>query len=341
MSDPTIRVLSLGAGVQSTTLLLLAAEGRLPRLDAAIFSDTGWEPRAVYDHLQRLEDEVAKPAGIPILRVSAGNLRDDYLNPEVESASIPLFVKGANGSQGMLRRDCTRRYKVSPIQRQIKLLLGAEREEDGRIGRVPKGRYAEMWIGISMDEWHRAKDSRVRYIRHTFPFLDAIQMDRAACLRYLERIGWADTPKSACIGCPFHGNRMWRQLRDESPDEWADAVAFDAAIRRGSAKAVAAGKPLRGEGYLHASRVPLSEAPIDLVTRREWMEGQPALFDLYTQEEELAGCSPFACRADGLPDQPWAGDDSAQFVDDDEDDEGEEEQEMTETTQPLFDGGAA
>src|SRR4051812_18910948 len=32
---PDIRVLSLGAGVQSTTLLLLAAEGRLPRLDAA------------------------------------------------------------------------------------------------------------------------------------------------------------------------------------------------------------------------------------------------------------------------------------------------------------------
>ena len=36
-----LRLLSLGAGVQSTTLLLLAAEGRLPKLDGAIFSDTG------------------------------------------------------------------------------------------------------------------------------------------------------------------------------------------------------------------------------------------------------------------------------------------------------------
>jgi hypothetical protein len=35
-----LRVLSLGAGVQSTTLALMAAEGKLPGLDAAIFADT-------------------------------------------------------------------------------------------------------------------------------------------------------------------------------------------------------------------------------------------------------------------------------------------------------------
>ncbi|WSA82652.1 hypothetical protein OG930_06905 [Streptomyces sp. NBC_01799] len=51
MSAPTLKVLSLGAGVQSTCLLLMAAEGHLPGLDVAIFADTGWEPRAVYDHL--------------------------------------------------------------------------------------------------------------------------------------------------------------------------------------------------------------------------------------------------------------------------------------------------
>lgn len=84
MSAPVLRVLSLGAGVQSTSLLLLAAEGRLPALDAAIFADTGWEPRAVYEHLDRIEREVAAPAGIPILRVSSGNIRDDALDPPQE-----------------------------------------------------------------------------------------------------------------------------------------------------------------------------------------------------------------------------------------------------------------
>jgi hypothetical protein len=54
-TSPTLRVLSLGAGVQSTALAILAARGHLPRPDAAIFADTGWEPAAVYAHLDRLD----------------------------------------------------------------------------------------------------------------------------------------------------------------------------------------------------------------------------------------------------------------------------------------------
>ena len=42
-----LRALSLGAGVQSTTMALLAAHGEVgPMRDCAIFADTGWEPRA-------------------------------------------------------------------------------------------------------------------------------------------------------------------------------------------------------------------------------------------------------------------------------------------------------
>src|SRR4051812_5309454 len=85
---PTLRLLSLGAGVQSSTLLLLACEGRIPKYDAAIFSDTGWDPVEVSRHLDRLEDE-ASAAGIPIHRVSAGNIRRDALDPEHRFASMP------------------------------------------------------------------------------------------------------------------------------------------------------------------------------------------------------------------------------------------------------------
>jgi hypothetical protein len=51
---PALRVLSLGAGVQSTTLLLMSVYGELPPLDYAIFADTGWEPARVYEHLDRV-----------------------------------------------------------------------------------------------------------------------------------------------------------------------------------------------------------------------------------------------------------------------------------------------
>lgn len=50
-----LHIISLGAGVQSTTLALMAAGGGLtPMPDCAIFADTGEEPSAVYRHLDWL-----------------------------------------------------------------------------------------------------------------------------------------------------------------------------------------------------------------------------------------------------------------------------------------------
>lgn len=63
-----LKILSLGAGVQSTVLALMACDGSLPGLDGAIFADTGWEPPSVYEQVDRLEAEF-KRAGIPLYRV--------------------------------------------------------------------------------------------------------------------------------------------------------------------------------------------------------------------------------------------------------------------------------
>lgn len=302
MTGPTLRILSLGAGVQSTAVAILAARGDLPRLDAAIFADTGWEPKAVYEHLGRLDREVLQPAGIPLHRVSVGNIRADALDPSHRFASMPMYVTNPDGSQGMGRRQCTSEYKLKPILREVRRLLGAPPREDGVPGRVPKGRWAEQWIGISTDEADRALTSKtgVAYARPRYPLLEpSIRegLSRADCQRINAAAGFADTPKSACIGCPFHGNHQWRALRDRSPAEWADAVAFDHAIRNGSARANAMGKPLRGQMYLHRSRLPLDVAPIDHVTYPEWAARQGNLLD-EIEELEPRACSPFGCRVE-------------------------------------------
>lgn len=329
--------LSLGAGVQSTTLALLAVEGVLPKPDVAIFADTGWEPRAVYDHLGRLE-VVLNAAGIKVLRVSSGNLREDAINPAHRYASIPYYVRNAPGPctrcdgtrstrivdtdavhlgepvelgeprtcprcrgsgeeppEGMGRRQCTSEYKLVPIRRKIREILGATPPD---YKRVPSGRVCQQWVGFSTDEVHRAnrrKDSDgVRYLTTEYPLLD-LGMSRDDCERWLRARGWTAT-KSACIGCPFHGNRQWRELRDNHPDEWADAVDFDQQIRKGGAR----GLPLNGEAFLHRSRVPLELAPIDRVTRAEWADRQTDIFGQIADLEEegdVDGCSPYGCRS--------------------------------------------
>jgi hypothetical protein len=255
-----MRILSLGAGVQSTTLALMAAAGEIAAPDCAIFADTGWEPHAVYEHLDRLE--AALP--FPVYRVAAGNLRDDTIAKHTTRSgrfsAVPWFTRDERGNIGMGRRQCTAHYKLEPIQRKVRDLLG----HNGR-GRV-RGR-VEMLIGISTDEATRMKPARVQYIRNVWPLIDA-GMSRLACERWLARAGWA-APKSSCIGCPFHSDAQWRDLRDNAPDEWADAVAIDRIIRDGGSA-----RGIVSQQFMHRSAKPLDQ--VDLST---WAErGQPDLF---------------------------------------------------------------
>lgn len=291
--EPTLRAFSCGAGVQSTAIALLMRDERLPLVDHVIFADTGWEPAQVYAQIDRLA-VVFADLGIPLHRVSNGNLRADAIHPEHRFASVPYFVRNPDGSDGMGRRQCTSEYKLAPISRKVRELLGAK---PPRFRSVPRGRVAEQWVGFSTDEIGRAgsKGHQVLYERPRYPLLE-LGMSRRDCVRYLERAGWGDTAKSACIGCPFHGNRKWRQLRDEQPAEWADAVEFDQQIRKGGAR----GLPLNGQAFLHSSRVPLDLAPIDRVTRGEirelTAEAQGDLFDL-AEDGDPDGCSPYGCRS--------------------------------------------
>lgn len=251
VSGPALRVLSLGAGVQSTTLALMAANEELPMPDCAIFADTGWEPRAVYEHLDRLE--VVLP--FPVHRVSRGNLRDNILaaarGETVGSGrpQPPYYVRNADGSRGILHRQCTRDYKVQPIKAWL---------------RTHKARGVEQWLGISTDEAHRMRTSEDAWIEIRYPLVEQ-RMSRSDCIAWLDRHGWS-APKSACIGCPYHSDEQWRGL---TAGEMADAVALERAIQAGQEHMGIDGMP-----FLHASLRPLDE-----VDFRTWEQrGQPDLF---------------------------------------------------------------
>ncbi|MFC3966189.1 hypothetical protein [Nocardia jiangsuensis] len=291
MSTPALRLLSLGAGVQSTVLALMACTGELPGLDGAIFADTGWEPARVYAHLDRLTGEFDR-AGIPLYRVGNGNLRTDSLDPAHRFVSVPYFTQSPTGQRGMARRQCTSEYKLVPINRKVRELLGAK---PPRLRTVPKGRVAEQWIGFSTDEISRVNDRPTnRYTLKRYPLLE-LGLSRKDCERWLKLRGWGETAKSSCIGCPFHGNAHWRDMRDHHPTEWADAVDFDHAIRTGGHRDGVPG--LRGQAFLHSSRLPLDAAPIDRVTSREWADRQLDIFDELTEQGDPDGCSPYGCRS--------------------------------------------
>lgn len=287
---PALRLLSLGAGVQSTTVLLLACEGVIPRFDVALFADTGWEPRAVYANLERLSAHAAK-AGIPVRRVSAGNIRTDALDPQHRFVSMPLHTLNPDGSRGLARRQCTSEYKIIPLKKAARELLGYPHPR-----RVPRGVYAEQAIGISTDEFTRAKDSGLRFLRNVFPLID-LGFDRTRCVEFLAEHGFGDTVKSACVGCPFHGAAGWRWIRDNDPHGWAEAVEFDRAIRHGYPRATKQGQGLRGQYFLHRSCTPLDQVDLDTPSRSKRHLRLITAESARVEDGDPDGCSPWSCRS--------------------------------------------
>ena len=226
LESPRLRVLSLGAGVQSTTLALMAARGEIgPMPDCAIFADTGWEPEAVYKHLAWLKEQLPFPVievrrdgpnlGELMLRVAHGQ------QSEKGATLIPYFV----GSGGMIPKQCSKEYKTRVVSKEIRRQLGIADRQRG-----PKMPVVEMWLGISLDEITRMKTNEKKWIHNRWPLVEA-RMNRQNCLRWMEDRQYPRPPRSACIFCPFQSKAEHKNRRDNAPGDWAKLTVFDALFR--------------------------------------------------------------------------------------------------------------
>lgn len=262
------KVLSLGAGTQSTVLALMAEEGwgGLEKPDIAIFADTKWEPPHVYEHLDWLEKQLS----YKVLRVSAGNIRENVLDGVTPDGNrfldMPVFLVNADGTKSIGARQCTTHYKINPIHKKLRKIL---KLKPGK--RAPLDVQVEMWMGISADEAHRMKPSRDEWITNRFPLVD-MDLTRAHLYAWFtQRYPDRHLPRSACIGCPYHTNMEWRWLKENDPQSFQDAVFVDKAIReiphiRGT---------LRGVGYLHKDRKSLDSVDLSQAeTYEDFMDGE-------------------------------------------------------------------
>ena len=254
-----IKVLSLGAGVQSTVLALMAERGEygLEKPDLAIFADTGWEPPAVYEHLEWLEDQLS----FEVVHVSAGNLRDDIIEGVAPDGhrflGVPVFTVNPDGSKGRLIRQCTSNYKLEPIHAHLRERLGIQQRR-----RAPKHKGVEMWLGISIDEIVRQKDSRYEWVTHKYPLVER-EFSRAQLLSWFqERYPGRVLPRSACIGCPFHSDASWKDMQRNDPASFMEAVHIDWVLRNSPSTRGA----VKGMAYLHASRTPLDQVDFSEAT---------------------------------------------------------------------------
>lgn len=240
-------VLSLGAGVQSSTLALRAARGDItPMPDCAIFADTQSEPQRVLSWLWYLQTLLP----FPVFIVTKGSLRENLLSTdEGRFVSVPFFTD-AGGRVGMTRRHCTREFKIEVLERKIRDLIGLQPGQRG-----PAETVVEQWMGISWDERQRMRGSDKRYIEFRYPLIEA-HWTRGHCLDWWAAQGLPRPPKSACTFCPYHDDAMWLDMKCNDPQSFADAVEVDRAIRLPGARV---SRGLNGQLFLHRSLKPLEQ----------------------------------------------------------------------------------
>ena len=220
----SLRVLSLGAGVQSTTLALMIEKGEIPMVQAGVFADVKGEPMAVYKHLDWLEKQLS----YPIYRVTWRDLKQDILDASTgkyKAVTAPFYTKNPKtGKKKMLRRQCTFMYKINPVVQEVRRLLGLKKGE-----KRDKNTRVEMLMGISKDEVFRVKTNRMSYITNIYPLIDK-NMTRLNCLEWMSKNNYPKPPRSACTFCPYHSNEEWKEIK-KNKEEWQEVVAMDKAIR--------------------------------------------------------------------------------------------------------------
>ena len=273
-------VISLGAGVQSSTMALMASRGELLgiEVDFAIFADTQDESKKVYDWLDWLEKQLS----FPVYRVTKGKLSEHVLrvrtseknNTSRTGNQIPLFGIDTDGKvvyNGS--RKCTVDFKVQAINKEIRARCGVKRGQ--------KKPTATSLIGISYDEMQRMKDNPNLWVVNRWPLVE-MKMRRGDCVSWMLKNGYPEPPRSSCVYCPFHSNKEWRRLQTEEPEEFAKAVEIDEKLR--SINASMENNSLRMIPYLHRSCKPLNK--IDF---RSDVERGQGLFDFGDECDGMCG----------------------------------------------------
>ena len=257
-----LTVLNFSGGTQSACLLWMIIDGHISKPDnfLVVFANPGMEKQETIDYVLMMFTR-CQQADIDIRLARGPNLLTDVLSGSQKRLdNPPLWIKKANGKRGQLRQCCTKQYKVLPMQRCVREYM----DEKWGISANPRATRhlaravsVTTWVGFSADETHRVDKLLAQkhpvYKRFEFP-LQTLGMQTHDVVRYMREHGHDLPPRSLCNGCFAHGLRSLKEIHDNRPADWQQAVAFDHAIRDMSRFGVT-----QGECFVSDTLLPLEE----------------------------------------------------------------------------------
>lgn len=219
-----LRFISYGGGVQSTAMLVLAAQGRID-YQQAVMANVGddSEHPATLDYVRNTAIPWAADHGVQVhllnRRRRDGNTETLWQRLNRESRTIDIPIRMDNGSPG--NRNCTKDFKIKVTGRWAK--------EHGATADDP----ATVAIGISLDEIQRANNRRSEpHEQIAYPLIGigddtGLKLNRADCARIITDAGLPVPPKSSCFFCPFQRPSTWQDLRRDDPELFERAAHLE------------------------------------------------------------------------------------------------------------------
>lgn len=240
-----IEVFSSGGGTQSCAIAALIIQGRLPKPDIAVIADTGLERGSTWEYMDRYVAPGLASVGIEMKRLHKADYaytHDGCFNRK-GTLLVPAFTS-QSGEPGKMSGFCSKWWKSEVVDNWLSRECGVKRS------------MRRKWIGFSLDESTRAlrmmngEEWKGGLIR--FPLINDIPLRRRDSIKLVEEMGWPTPPRSACYMCPNQSDAEWRDLKENRPEEFQQAVELEREIREKDPFA-----------WLHQSCQPLDQVSFD------------------------------------------------------------------------------
>lgn len=259
-----MKVLSFGAGMQSTALALMSCENALadredlplphpkvPVYDLVVFCDLGFEPPWVMKQVD-FTQKACESTGIRFEVLDCPLYKDFMRNfGERRTVSVPWWTLREDGHKSRMPRNCTIDYKVNMISKFFRWkVLGYKK---GQRLRPEDEKAHEMHMGFGAEEQHRCKENPNRMFVNKFPLVE-MGLTRADNYAYIKDVWGLDTKASACCFCPFHRNYFYWHLKENYPQTYGQLVEIDELLRDKNPK-----PPMDSDLFISRSRKRLED----------------------------------------------------------------------------------
>lgn len=229
-----MQVLNYGGGWQTTGLLVLIEQGKLPRPDRIVIADTGRERKTTWRYLENVARPRMQAIGLDI-EIAPRSLAKVDIYGHNGDLLLPVYT-----ATGKLPAFCSNEWK----QRVVARYLGHPKD-------------AVHWIGFTFDERQRIKTTEGKW----YPLVE-MMLTKEDNRTIIRAGGWPDPTSSACWMCSNLDNAEWRNIRENDPADFEAACVLDEEIREQDLFSGGTGV------WLHHSRVPLRQADLSAEDRK-------------------------------------------------------------------------